>query len=401
MEKLKCCTKCGEWKPLSEFTKRTSSPDGHDKWCRVCHAKACRATRARHGIPERPVSKFASAEISEWRCYVEQHGNTKEAAEHFNIYPGTMRKHTADSLRKYKENREALILQMRSEKKTNDEIAELLGCSSAIVGVICRKHGAGGRIRHGGGLGRASEETRQKILDTWRNNSEAKYAEILDSAGLDYISGYTHSDGMVTVRCRDCGRTFEITCQRIRKGQARCDLCEADRLNEQKLRRAEEKRAQEEAEKAEREAERLRKKQAQEAERQAKRNRICKECGTPFVSSHEVYCSDRCRRKAGNRQREARRRGYKSAIPLALLYKRDNGVCYICGCQCSYKDYSIVDEAFIVGPTYPTVEHVIPLSKGGPDSWDNVRLACHRCNTKKSINSLLKVERTGQISLML
>lgn len=32
---------------------------------------------------------------------------------------------------------------------------------------------------------------------------------------------------------------------------------------------------------------------------------------------------------------------------------------------------------------YPSVDHVIPLSKGGTHTWDNVKLAHKRCNSKK------------------
>ena len=32
---------------------------------------------------------------------------------------------------------------------------------------------------------------------------------------------------------------------------------------------------------------------------------------------------------------------------------------------------------------YPTIDHVMPLAKGGMHSWDNVRLAHHGCNSAK------------------
>lgn len=36
--KTKRCTKCGETKPLSEFSKKTASPDGLRWWCKTCTA---------------------------------------------------------------------------------------------------------------------------------------------------------------------------------------------------------------------------------------------------------------------------------------------------------------------------------------------------------------------------
>jgi hypothetical protein len=39
----KTCSKCGETKPLSEFSKRSRSKDGHAGWCKAC-SKVYRAT---------------------------------------------------------------------------------------------------------------------------------------------------------------------------------------------------------------------------------------------------------------------------------------------------------------------------------------------------------------------
>ena len=71
-------------------------------------------------------------------------------------------------------------------------------------------------------------------------------------------------------------------------------------------------------------------------------------------------------------------------ITLDKLFIRDNGVCSLCGGRCNYTD-SIVNEKghFIVGDTYPSIDHILPLSKGGTHTWDNVQLAHFRCNTMK------------------
>lgn len=50
----------------------------------------------------------------------------------------------------------------------------------------------------------------------------------------------------------------------------------------------------------------------------------------------------------------------------ALIYKRDNHTCQYCG---STKKL--------------TIDHVIPRSKGGKDTWQNMVVACSSCNTKK------------------
>ena len=35
------------------------------------------------------------------------------------------------------------------------------------------------------------------------------------------------------------------------------------------------------------------------------------------------------------------------------------------------------------GPTYPTLDHIIPLAKGGTHTWNNVQCACAMCNSEK------------------
>lgn len=70
-------------------------------------------------------------------------------------------------------------------------------------------------------------------------------------------------------------------------------------------------------------------------------------------------------------------------ITVEGLFRRDKGICYLCGRECSFDDYVIRDGVFIAGDWYPSIDHVIPLSKGGVHSWDNVKLAHRRCNLIK------------------
>lgn len=48
------------------------------------------------------------------------------------------------------------------------------------------------------------------------------------------------------------------------------------------------------------------------------------------------------------------------------IYKRDNHRCLKCGC-----------------PHSLTIDHVIPLSKGGKNHVDNYQTLCRKCNSKK------------------
>lgn len=118
--------------------------------------------------------------------------------------------------------------------------------------------------------------------------------------------------------------------------------------------------------------------------------RECKECGELFsVNSRmsNVYCSKDCRRKAENRKNDKRipKAQRVDNISLKRLYKRDNGICYICGGKCDWNSQAISKNGNpYPGDLYPVIEHVIPISKGGLDAWDNVRLAHWKCNLDKA-----------------
>lgn len=68
--------------------------------------------------------------------------------------------------------------------------------------------------------------------------------------------------------------------------------------------------------------------------------------------------------------------------------KKYNGICYLCGEACDWKDGKWENGVFKVGGNYPSREHVIPLSKGGDDTWSNLRLAHVSCNSKKGAKLL-------------
>jgi 5-methylcytosine-specific restriction endonuclease McrA len=70
-------------------------------------------------------------------------------------------------------------------------------------------------------------------------------------------------------------------------------------------------------------------------------------------------------------------------ITLEKLFERDKGTCYLCGILCNWNDHQNINGYRVTGATYPTREHVIALSLGGTHTWDNVKLACFDCNTKK------------------
>jgi len=125
--------------------------------------------------------------------------------------------------------------------------------------------------------------------------------------------------------------------------------------------------------------------------------RECAECGKHFFcldAETRVTCSADCSRKYANRRVSKRipKAQRIDNISLKKLYRRDKGTCYLCGKKCDWNDWSVSAKGNkYPGDTYPTIEHVIPVSKGGLNAWENVRLAHWKCNLEKS-DELITVE---------
>lgn len=70
---------------------------------------------------------------------------------------------------------------------------------------------------------------------------------------------------------------------------------------------------------------------------------------------------------------------YDDSITLQALMEKDNYTCCICGKAVDCNDR----EGRRIGRLYPTLDHIIPISKGGSHTWDNVQLAHMACNAGK------------------
>lgn len=74
----------------------------------------------------------------------------------------------------------------------------------------------------------------------------------------------------------------------------------------------------------------------------------------------------------------AKVRGAPAEIGITIhkLIKRDGLNCALCGLPCyPGGDYQ--------ADLYPTIDHIIPISKGGGHTWDNVQVVHRRCNLNK------------------
>lgn len=74
---------------------------------------------------------------------------------------------------------------------------------------------------------------------------------------------------------------------------------------------------------------------------------------------------------------------YDKGITVRALFDRNGGICELCGKPCDFSDRIYENGVFIAGKSYPSIDHIIPVSKGGSHTWDNVQLAHRSCNSVK------------------
>lgn len=78
--------------------------------------------------------------------------------------------------------------------------------------------------------------------------------------------------------------------------------------------------------------------------------------------------------------KEFMRRRRRPRFSKTNLYIRDLYACQYCGSEFARKNL--------------TLDHVIPLSKGGRTRWDNIVAACQKCNSAKGNKTIMKPKRT-------
>lgn len=104
-------------------------------------------------------------------------------------------------------------------------------------------------------------------------------------------------------------------------------------------------------------------------DRKLKRLGISCKSGVGLGSSHSHYM-ERCITNDVE---------YDRNIDLFEVIKKYNGICAICG-----RPVDVTDKGpGYIKKDYPTIDHIIPLSKGGTHTWGNVQLAHMICNSIK------------------
>ena len=259
------------------------------------------------------------------------------------------------------------VRSMKAQGFTSIEIADRFGIYSPdSVRTFCSHYG----IKSNG-----------FVLKNTQDEASSRISEASNGM-LEYLSGYQTKESLVRVRCLKCGGEFERTFHHLTTHKpVTCPLCK-----EKERRDKEDVKEQERADRAW-----LRAVKAYEAKQETQKNvlpHLCPVCGA--ITTKPKYCSEECRLKANNTAGEHRRRlAIKTAmvdrdITVLSLFNKSRGQCAICGKPCDLNDYTEKDGYFIAGNNYPSIDHIIPLAKGGEHSWDNVQLAHRLCNSKKS-----------------
>lgn len=112
----------------------------------------------------------------------------------------------------------------------------------------------------------------------------------------------------------------------------------------------------------------------------------CLNCGLLSRRKGGKYCSAKCATlvvwRAQKHVRRARKRGVEhEVIDLPTLLDRDRFKCGICAKAISLKHR-------YPHPLSPSIDHIIPLSRGGSHTWKNVQASHHACNQEKRTQTM-------------
>lgn len=291
--------------------------------------------------------------------------------------------------REEKAARNAIIAERRRANVSMNDIAAEFGLTQGAVSSICRSLGLCGKRSTKVATYHPRTLTKEK-LDA---EEERRRKVVADRCkGFSYVGNYTGSEGTADIQCNTCGAILTrswITIRHIggKSANVRCDNCERIAREQRQRERQRE------------EAERIRVNVREQFVRDARKlkrqtqvaMRKCSECESLFftANAYQKFCSLECQQRSMNRKSKDKRlhkikeRYIDSNITWQKLYEKEHGICYLCGKPVDINDYEYRGETFIAGNNYPSIDHVVALSKGGTHSWDNVRLAHRLCNSLK------------------
>lgn len=123
-----------------------------------------------------------------------------------------------------------------------------------------------------------------------------------------------------------------------------------------------------------------------------RRSWCCDTCGAAIeqspVGGRKRYCSKKCRpidpelkakhKRVAKAKRRARKRGANcEMVDPFKVFERDGWLCHICGRKTDRSKRGTWH------PKAPELDHIVPLSRGGPHNYANTACACRKCNHTK------------------
>ena len=111
----------------------------------------------------------------------------------------------------------------------------------------------------------------------------------------------------------------------------------------------------------------------------------CRICGRGFVTLYtDVTCSAECQQKHErrtkrihkDRRRALERKAFIEDVSRHEVFERDGYRCHLCGRKTDRRQT-------VPHPRSPTIDHIVPLARGGKHERSNCRTACFRCNCIK------------------
>ena len=249
------------------------------------------------------------------------------------------------------------ILQDISLGLTRQEIADKRGIHVENLARRMKKLGVHAKY--------ASRKKPLKV-DAWHYTDGAKEFVEKHQADFEFVS---MKRKRYKLRCKTCGYVIERANSTIRQKKCQCDKCQEQKQHEIDLQN-----------------ERIKLVRSFYAILETKKDKTCAYCGKIFHSQYTEarYCSKSCKRRYRGTNFKDRCKKYNvfydPFVTPIKVFERDHYQCKICGLLCNTDDNTW--NGFI-GAWHPTVDHIIPLSKGGTHTWDNVQCAHARCNSVK------------------
>lgn len=129
-----------------------------------------------------------------------------------------------------------------------------------------------------------------------------------------------------------------------------------------------------------------------------RRPRSCAVCGAIFVPVYGSWARDKCsekcsaearaelerkhRRIQGARRRAIERDPNAERVDPIKVFTRDHWKCQLCGRK-TPRSLRGKHE-----PASPELDHIVPLSRGGPHTYANTQCACRECNGNKGARAI-------------